>query len=73
MSFQPDHDLHKRRLGRNLGLGLSLIAFVVIVFGITIVKVSDQPRPWAKKAQPATSVSSGASATVSGPAAGTKP
>lgn len=53
MSFTPDHDLHKRRFGRNLGIGLSLIAFVVIVFGLTIVKVSDQPRPWAKKAKPA--------------------
>ena len=45
MSFQPDHELHKRRLGRNLGIGLSLLAFVVIVFGMTIVKVSHEPHP----------------------------
>ncbi len=45
MAIQPEHEIHKRRRGRNLGLGLSLMAFVVIVFGVTIVKVSDTPRP----------------------------
>lgn len=45
MAFEPDHELHKRRLGRNLGIGLSLLAFVVIVFGMTIVKVSREPHP----------------------------
>jgi hypothetical protein len=45
MSFPPEHELHKRRFGRNLGIGLSLVAFVVIVFGMTIVKVSYQPLP----------------------------
>lgn len=45
MSFQPEHELHKRRFGRNLGIGLSLVAFVVIVFGMTIVKVSYEPLP----------------------------
>ena len=39
MSFRPDHDLHKRRLGRNLGLGGALLAFVLLVFGMTIEKV----------------------------------
>lgn len=49
MSFHPEHELHKRRLGRNLGLGLSLVAFVAIVFGMTIVKVSHEPHPAAGK------------------------
>lgn len=41
MAFKPDHELHRRRFGRNLGLGLTLMAFVAIVFGLTIVKVSN--------------------------------
>jgi hypothetical protein len=39
MSFRPDHELHRRRLGRNLGVGGVLIAFVLLVFGMTIEKV----------------------------------
>jgi hypothetical protein len=39
MSFRPDHDLHKRRFSRNLGLGLTLVAFVALVFALTVVKV----------------------------------
>jgi hypothetical protein len=35
-----EHELHKRRWGRNLGLGLVLAAFVALVFGLTIVKVA---------------------------------
>ncbi len=40
MSFHVTHELHHRRFGRNLGLGLVLGTFVAIVFGLTIVKVS---------------------------------
>ena len=40
MAFGRDHELHRRRLGRNLGLGLVLAAFGALVFGLTIVKVS---------------------------------
>ncbi|MFA5538685.1 MAG: hypothetical protein WCZ72_02095 [Gemmobacter sp.] len=40
MAFRPDHEIHRRRFGRNLGLGLVLAAFVALVFGLTIVKVS---------------------------------
>jgi hypothetical protein len=39
MAFRPDHDLHKRRFGRNLGVGLTLAAFVALVFALTVVKV----------------------------------
>jgi hypothetical protein len=39
MSFRPEHDLHKRRFGRNLGVGLTLAAFVALVFALTVVKV----------------------------------
>ncbi|WP_323007956.1 hypothetical protein [Pseudorhodobacter sp.] len=40
MSFDVEHELHKRRFGRNLGLGLVLLAFVALVFGLTVVKVT---------------------------------
>jgi len=42
MAIHRDHELHTRRWGRNLGLGVVLGAFVVLVFGLTIVKVSRQ-------------------------------
>jgi hypothetical protein len=40
--IRRDHELHQRRWGRNLGLGLALILFVALVFGLTIVKVTRQ-------------------------------
>lgn len=42
MAIHRDHELHGRRWGRNLGLGLVLGGFVVLVFGLTIAKVSRQ-------------------------------
>ena len=39
MTFRPEHELHKRRFSRNLGVGLTLGAFVVLVFALTVVKV----------------------------------
>jgi hypothetical protein len=40
MAFRPDHELHRRRFSRNLGVGLVLGAFVVLVFALSIVKVT---------------------------------
>ncbi|MEQ9240364.1 hypothetical protein [Roseovarius indicus] len=40
MALSKLHDLHKRRFSRNLGLGLVLAAFVALVFGLTVAKVS---------------------------------
>ena len=40
MSFRPDHELHKRRFSRNMGVGLVLVGLVAIVFGLTVVKVT---------------------------------
>ncbi|WP_376877025.1 hypothetical protein [Albirhodobacter sp. R86504] len=40
MAITKDHELHTRRFGRNLGLGVVLVAFVALVFGLTIVKVT---------------------------------
>lgn len=39
-ALKPTHDLHRRRFGRNAGLGLALLAFVALVFGLTVVKVT---------------------------------
>ena len=35
----PDSELHRRRLGRNVFVGAILVAFVVLVFAVTIVKL----------------------------------
>ena len=40
MSLSKQHELHQRRFGRNLGIGLVLVALIAIVFGLTVVKVS---------------------------------
>ncbi len=40
MGLNREHELHGRRRGRNLGVAAALAAFVLIVFGITIAKLS---------------------------------
>lgn len=42
MSLSRQHEMHKRRFSRNLGLGLVLAAFVALVFGLTVAKVSNE-------------------------------
>ena len=39
MALRVEHELHGRRRGRNLGLGLVLAALVAVVFALTVVKV----------------------------------
>lgn len=41
MNFRPEHELHKRRFSRNIGLGLVLAALIALVFGLTVVKVTN--------------------------------
>lgn len=41
MAFPPQHEIYKRRFSRNVGLGLALVAFVALVFGLTVVKVTN--------------------------------
>jgi hypothetical protein len=39
--MRPDsHEIYGRRRSRNVGLGVSLAAFVLLVFGVTVVKLS---------------------------------
>ncbi|MTH78603.1 hypothetical protein GL286_12770 [Paracoccus aestuariivivens] len=37
---QVEHELHKRRRSRNLGLLVVLLAFVALVFGLSIAKIT---------------------------------
>lgn len=39
MPLSTEHEIHSRRRSRNVGLGLVLVAFVALVFGLTVVKV----------------------------------
>lgn len=40
MAIRVEHELHNRRKGRNVGVGLMLAAFVVLVLAITVAKVT---------------------------------
>lgn len=42
MPLTEEHEIHKRRFSRNLGLGLVLAGFVGLVFALTVVKVTKQ-------------------------------
>ncbi|MFT4782896.1 MAG: hypothetical protein ACJA1E_001963 [Paracoccaceae bacterium] len=37
--IRVEHELHHRRKGRNFGVGLLLIGFIAIVFGLSVVKI----------------------------------
>jgi hypothetical protein len=39
MPITQTHDLHQRRFGRNLGVALCLVAFMAVVFGLTVAKI----------------------------------
>jgi hypothetical protein len=52
MAFRPDHELHRRRFSRNLGVGLVLGAFVALVFALSIVKITQGDRMHANDSLP---------------------
>ena len=40
--MRPDsHEIYGRRRSRNVGLGLTLGAFVVLIFAVTVVKLAE--------------------------------
>jgi hypothetical protein len=39
MVIRVEHELHQRRRGRNAGVGVLLVGFVALIFGLTVVKV----------------------------------
>ena len=45
--FRPEHELHKRRRARNIGVLLILLAFAALLFVVTIVKMGPNAgNPW---------------------------
>ena len=40
MAIKVEHEVHERRKGSNYGVGLLLIGFIGIIFGLTVVKVT---------------------------------
>ena len=40
MAIRKDHEIHNRRRGRNVGVGLMLGGFVVLVMVLTFVKIT---------------------------------
>lgn len=45
MALKVEHEIHQRRSGRNVGVGLSLVGLVVIVLVLTVVKVRQLDKP----------------------------
>lgn len=41
MALGREHELHQRRFSRNLGVGIVLGAFVVLLFGLSVVKIQN--------------------------------
>ncbi|MEM6739978.1 MAG: hypothetical protein AAF646_07660 [Pseudomonadota bacterium] len=41
MTIRATHELHERRKGRNVGVALLLGGFAAILFGLSVVKVSE--------------------------------
>ena len=41
MSLRIEHEIHERRKGRNVGVGLMLAGFVVLVLLLTFVKITE--------------------------------
>lgn len=45
--MHQDHELHRRRRGRNIGVLVVLLAFVALLFAVTIVKLGgNAANPW---------------------------
>lgn len=40
MALRQEHELHTRRKGRNIGVGLLLGGFIVLIFALTFVKIT---------------------------------
>jgi hypothetical protein len=40
MPIRAEHEIHSRRKGRNIGVGLMLAAFVLLILAITFAKVT---------------------------------
>jgi len=43
MAMRREHELHHRRRGRNIGVLVVLLAFVALIFAVTVVKMGEGP------------------------------
>ena len=59
MSFRQYHELHRRRMGGNFGLGAVLLIFAALVFGLTLVKARENGIPGLQD-RPAAAIQQGA-------------
>ncbi len=59
--FHPEHELHVRRRSRNLGMLGVLFGLVVVIFGLTMVKVRLEGESVGRGAPAQVQVESGAS------------
>ena len=41
MGLAHEHEIHQRRFGRNLGVGLVLGGFAALIFALTLAKLAD--------------------------------
>ena len=41
MAIRAEHEIHGRRKGRNVGVGLMLAGFVVLIMLLTFVKITE--------------------------------
>lgn len=42
MAIRAEHEIHQRRKGRNVGVGLMLAGFVVLIVALTFVKITSE-------------------------------
>jgi hypothetical protein len=59
-----EHEIHRRRWSRNLGLGAVLGAFVALIFGVTVVKISHLDKGQLRAEAPAASVAAASSGSA---------
>jgi hypothetical protein len=46
-AMRKDHELHRRRRGRNIGLLLVLLALVALLYWVTVAKLGENAaNPW---------------------------
>ena len=45
MAIRAEHELHGRRKSRNIGVGLTLLAFVGLMFALSVVKITNLGGP----------------------------
>lgn len=40
MAIKAEHEIHKRRFSRNIGVGVTLAGFVALMFALSVVKIT---------------------------------